>query len=746
LRVQSASPDGAPPQVFETSREVVCDWRLNALRIQAPPTTQVPFAKHALTVQVRIDAGPDALAALKPGQRLLIAEDHTKILEEKRIAAVEAVEERVRVHLDEHVDRAFKPDARAFTAARSFRLFGHAAPATVMTPKTVTVGTASRIDWTLSHLGAGEYAYPRKGSGLEPSAAVLCLDGAPGGLAVGGSLLVVDDTGVGWLVRIESVDEATDEFAGVAGSVTRVAVGAMKGLLPDTLGDRRLVVVHELLDELVPAHKFPAPSIALATVAVIGTRVDDELGAGVEVGRIATRDGLTPGFVLRPADLPEGRMVLVDDDALAPITGRIAATPTIVTVDPGGGAALLVVLDLDGHRTLQGASAQLFGNVLEATHGETIHGEVIGSGDASAPFQQFSLNKAPLTYVPSATASGKSSTLSLRINGVEWSETPVLYGQNPNAHVYETRTAPDGKTIAQVGDGDAGARAPSGTGNITARYRVGTGLAGRVGARTLTTLLDRLAGLKDVTNPQAATGGADPETLAEVRERAPRTVRTFGRAISLADHADLVTESGEIAKAQAIWVWSGYEQVLHLTVAGQAGGTFSDDGLRRIGRSLALARDANHSLLLANYVPVEIGVAAQVTVAADYERVRVRDAAEAALEAMLAFDAVDLGVPLHLSDVYRTLQEVAGVDHLLVTRFGFWKPASMTPAEFDQLLSAHGVTRDPGGAVEPVQARLRLLPARPDPAVEGAVLPAELAAPSAAAGAVQLSVAGGLEV
>ena len=42
-------------------------------------------------------------------------------------------------------------------------------------------------------------------------------------------------------------------------------------------------------------------------------------------------------------------------------------------------------------------------------------------------------------------------------------------------------------------------------------------------------------------------------------------MRTFGRAVSLRDFEDLVTASGEVAKAQATWTWDGLGRAIHLT-------------------------------------------------------------------------------------------------------------------------------------------------------------------------------------
>src|SRR5262249_48557978 len=149
----------------------------------------------------------------------------------------------------------------------------------------------------------------------------------------------------------------------------------------------------------------------------------------------------------------------------------------------------------------------IYANVAPATHGETKQ-EVLGSGDASQAFQQFTLKQTPLTFVSAPTASGATSTLAVRVNDIVWDEVPSLYGQGAHQQIYSARLADDGKVIVQFGDGITGARVPSGTSNMVATYRVGTGLAGLVKAGQLSLLLTRPLGVKGVTNPLAATGAA----------------------------------------------------------------------------------------------------------------------------------------------------------------------------------------------------------------------------------------------
>jgi predicted phage baseplate assembly protein len=333
-------------------------------------------------------------------------------------------------------------------------------------------------------------------------------------------------------------------------------------------------------------------------------------------------------------------------------------------------------------------------------------------------FQSFTLQRHPLTYVPSSAPGGVSSTLRLFVNQLQWTEVPELFGQSPTAQVFSRRTTEDGKTLIQAGGGTFGAPFPTGSGNITATYRVGASAAGRVGAASLTTLLDRLQGLSSVTNPLPADGGADPETMDTIRRNAPRTVRTFDRAVSLQDFQDLVTESGEVAKALATWVWDGFAPAVHLTVAGVDGGTFSD--LTSLSATLASARDPNHRLLVDNYIKVPIRLEAKVWVDPARSQSDVVAGALGEVVTALSFDALGLAEPLHLSRIYAVLQRAQGIVAADVTRFGF-KNASIP------FLQSRGATFLPNGSVAPVQDFLRIFAARPDPSRPGQVVPAELA-------------------
>src|SRR5207247_308265 len=130
---------------------------------------------------------------------------------------------------------------------------------------------------------------------------------------------------------------------------------------------------------------------------------------------------------------------------------------------------------------------------------------------------------------------GVASTLEVRVGGVLWNEVPSLYGAASDQPVYTTRIDNDANMQLTFGDGVQGARLPTGTVNVTARYRSGIGPDGEVDAGTLTMLRAMPLGLRGVTNPVPASGAEGPEKLADARRNAPLTLLTFERVVSLLD-------------------------------------------------------------------------------------------------------------------------------------------------------------------------------------------------------------------
>ncbi|MDJ0579761.1 putative baseplate assembly protein [Crocosphaera sp.] len=304
----------------------------------------------------------------------------------------------------------------------------------------------------------------------------------------------------------------------------------------------------------------------------------------------------------------------------------------------------------------------IYGNVVPATHGETVE-EILGSGDGNATNQTFTLQEPPLTYISAPTPSGRESSLEVRINGVLWQEVPSLYPLKPHDQNYIIRIQDDGTTNVTFGDGKKGSRLPTGVENITATYRQGIGSDGNVGANSLSILNNTPPSVGDVINPLKATGGTDPETLSQIRQNAPSTVRILDRIVSLEDFEDFARSFTGIGKAIATPIWQQGREIVHLTIATDTGETVPETS--RLYSSLVTAidqaKDPRQPVMIDSYQAIRFNVEAQLTLDPKYEPEQVISKVRDALIKTFDFPVRNFGQPVTTAEAIASMQKVEGV-------------------------------------------------------------------------------------
>lgn len=302
-------------------------------------------------------------------------------------------------------------------------------------------------------------------------------------------------------------------------------------------------------------------------------------------------------------------------------------------------------------------------NVAPATHGETVTNEILGDGDAAARDQRFTLKQSPLTFVSAQTPSGRASTLEVRVDGTLWKNVASLYARGRREHVYTTRIEDDARATVAFGDGFEGARLPSGTQNVRARYRKGIGSGGNLRAGQLSTLLTRALGVMGASNPEPATGGDDPETLTGARRNAPLSVLTLDRAVSLRDYADFARSFAGVAKAHSAWIASGPARGVFVTVAGPAGGTIGENSktYKNLSTALRSYGDPLVALAVRSYDTKSFKLRAKLKLDLDALADAVLDKVRAELRGTFAFEAREFEQPVTLDEVIAVIHGVNGV-------------------------------------------------------------------------------------
>ncbi|MGK7918305.1 MAG: putative baseplate assembly protein, partial [Prochloraceae cyanobacterium] len=335
----------------------------------------------------------------------------------------------------------------------------------------------------------------------------------------------------------------------------------------------------------------------------------------------------------------------------------------IINIPPQDQQQPILELDQPLSHSYDPATVTIYGNIVEATHGETVSEEVLGSGDGAIANQRFELQKPPLTYISATTVSGIESTLTVYVNDVAWERANSLYALDQLAQGYIVRQENDGTTQVIFGDGERGARLPSGQENVVANYRSGIGVEGNIGAESLTILKTRPLGLEEVTNPLPATGGAEREDLAEARNNAPLTIRTLDRIVSLQDFEDFARSFAGIIKAQAVPLWTENNQLVHITVAAAEGDPVPVDSAlyRNLVDAIDAARDPVQRVEVDSYQAIVFNLEAKVAIDPRYPIDQVENTIHLTLQQIFSFDRRGFGQAVTASEIIATIQKIEGV-------------------------------------------------------------------------------------
>ena len=182
-------------------------------------------------------------------------------------------------------------------------------------------------------------------------------------------------------------------------------------------------------------------------------------------------------------------------------------------------------------------------NTVPAVNLSTVRDEILGISEG-LPDQTFELRQRPVQ--------GDSLHLWIEVEGQEperWVRVDDFLASKPE-HPHFILDASAG--VIHFGDGQRG-RIPVAGADIVAReYRFGGGKAGNVGAALINTPLTTLVGVEKVTNERPAVGGADEQSVEDLKETAPHALRHRNRAVTGEDFAALAQQVGGIAKTTAV--------------------------------------------------------------------------------------------------------------------------------------------------------------------------------------------------
>ena len=628
-----------------------------------------------------------------------------------KVKGVRRLLDRTIVDLEAPLAGAWTAPATAYRLGRSFRHFGHNAPATYTRP---TTDTGGKIDGAeelntgyLRDVSPGEPQAQHSGSTtptrIDPFAdpRLLPLDQEVKDLAAMGRVVVQtrvvdpDDAVADLTVLRTAVATRADSLslASVTGATTVLTLDAAPvrhgrfDLTSDTSGSgsshgsASSPFQSDVRDYQI--HEVTSPALALAPEAGFSDAAfadgNDALcffGTRAEAQTLPGRRLILAGDAGRLADLTCTNQA--EDFVLA--EGEYE--PRLWTLSFDAPPAPYTRADFDEALP----AVTVYGNLADATQGKAKAETVLGNGDGRSAFQTFKVPKKPLTYLLSAASTPPQvPELEVRVNGRLWTRVESFFGRGPLEEVYLVREDADGSSYVQFGDGETGARLPSGVGNVKAAWRTGSGAHGALKAGATPSAGSRVAGLDKVQLPGPVTGGADPESEAMARRAAPGKVQGLGRLVSLADYESEALAIPGITTARAAWGLKDGVPSLTLNVLMAAGREVEFAAVRTTLQSWQRCRGPDRFPVVVEqaflrYLWLDVIYAADPALA--------REDVEAVLRAALGLAGVDadaarglfgvarrrLGEKEYASRIAGTLQQVAGVVWCQVTALGMFAP------------------------------------------------------------------------
>ncbi|WP_298482786.1 putative baseplate assembly protein [uncultured Chloroflexus sp.] len=380
---------------------------------------------------------------------------------------------------------------------------------------------------------------------------------------------------------------------------------------------------------------------------------------------IATTDPLGGQFADPPSNNPLAvtEIEWMDDDALPFILDL-----TVVSVPPD---------DRDESGELRQAASVALGNIVLADHGATLPAETLPpvvdplryrpalaqvGVTFAAPFEPVDRTTPASRLVSSAEPGRTLPVVALTSASGLWRPVPDLLSSNRFQPEFVGELENDGRLYLRFGDGRTG-RAPAAGEALAARYRVGGGSAGNIGADALAHIVTNESGIRGVRNPLPALGGSDPESPEAIRQYAPHAFRRQERAVTPADYATMAERHPSVQRAVATRRWTGSWYTIFITIDRRSGLPVDAAFETELRAFLERYRMAGQDIEIDGPIYVPLDLAFVVCVEAGYFAANVKAALLERFSTRQFFhpDNFTFGQSLYLSHLIATAMAIPGV-------------------------------------------------------------------------------------
>jgi hypothetical protein len=263
------------------------------------------------------------------------------------------------------------------------------------------------------------------------------------------------------------------------------------------------------------------------------------------------------------------------------------------------------------------------------------------------------------------------------LNNKAWHPLRDLLASDRFAKEFVVEVEADGTAFLRFGDDQHGLRPNTGT-TFKATYRVGNGVAGNVGAESIAHIVSSESAIIGVRNPLSAQGGREPETIEEVRKKAPYAFRTQERAVTEEDYAEVTERNPQVQQSAATFRWTGSWHTVFLTIDRKRGLPVDDTFEKEIRQYVERYRMAGYDLEVDSPHFVSLEIEMDVCVKPDYFRSEVKRALIKVFSNQILPDGrrgvfhpdnFTFGQTVYLSRLYAAAQAVPGVSSAHIMKF-----------------------------------------------------------------------------
>jgi len=569
--VKAELEDVEMPADFQTDAELTAWPHLGRFNLYRPRAYDATLAANVTAFEIAsVDGASDSasLAAfeLKPGDRVLLlppepgytSSGSTLTAQQApqavKVKTVTRLLGRVIVDIDAPLVDAWNQPVVAYRINRTFRHFGHNAPAKTIvndTDGSRTITGAIESDTRFDRHVDLSHDCENTSASIPLPPRVVPLDSEVSDLTAGTRVIVETKVaatsgstrrGLTVMRRITALSGGTAGFGNVTGPSTQITLHAAlvkHDMSPSPLSDVRDYRIHEVTSPPLTLKPVSDPSGA---AFANGTNALRFWGTVTEVQAIAGRR-----LFMSHADGRTVELVCTNE-----ATDFVPPTPNVAKMWPltfDRPPTPFVRADFDE----AAPTVTVFGNLVDASQGKAERDAVLGNGDNRQMWQTFPLPKSPLTYFLSAGGTPPHTPeLEVWVNGRLWTRVDAFYGHGPE-QIYIVREDAEGRSFIQFGDGETGARLPSGLKNVVAVYRSGVGAHGAIKPDATPAASERQPGFDKVTLAGIVSGGSEPEDGEKAREAAPGKVQSLGRLVSIRDYETETLGVPGVVTAAAAW-------------------------------------------------------------------------------------------------------------------------------------------------------------------------------------------------